>query len=92
MPIYKEMQKMFQDHMKTLDMIGSKLKQMKDVSFRSMESPPPVINQFCDWLTPTLQDLLKSKIECFYICIFPFLNHKKSKKIVFRWKSLIKSK
>jgi hypothetical protein len=34
--------------MKTLDIIGSKLKQMKDLSFRSMEPTPPVLSQFCD--------------------------------------------
>jgi hypothetical protein len=30
--------------MKTLDMIGSKLKQMKDLNFRSMDISPPIIS------------------------------------------------
>ena len=53
--------------MKTLDMIGSKLKQMKDLSFRSMDTSPPVVSQFCDWL---LKRLSLRAIGCSYIGLF----------------------
>ena len=33
--------------MKTLDMIGIQLKQMKDRNFSSVDSSPPVVPHFC---------------------------------------------
>ena len=49
MPIYKEMQETFDTHMKTLDLIQSKLKQMKDMNFCSLNASSPLISQFYDW-------------------------------------------